>query len=162
MRKPLQKLQRTAWPLAMSMLAIGGPASAADYLSMSGKELYGRFCAACHGAGGRGNGPVASSFAIEVPDLTAIARRRGGQFPPELIERVIDGRHVVGAHGSREMPVWGEEFARSEIGNPDAERATRTVIARIADYLREIQRMEKDENPGAEPDHAAPREALRP
>lgn len=118
----------------------GETAQSADYVAMSGKDLYGRFCAACHGVEGRGNGPVCASFSVEVPDLTLIARRSRGVFPRERVVHIIDGRYLVGAHGSRTMPIWGEDLSRLEIGNPDAERATRTVIDRLADYLRQLQR----------------------
>jgi hypothetical protein len=37
------------------------------------------------------------------------------------------------------MPVWGEDFSRAHIGSPDAERATRTIIARLVDYLETLQ-----------------------
>lgn len=123
------------------LLAIvaSGSAMAADYVSMPGQELYKRFCASCHGAEAHGDGPVAASFKIEVPDLTLIARRHGGTFSPELIEKIIDGRYLIGAHGTRDMPVWGEEFTRSEIGNPDAERAARTVMTRIVEFLSTLQ-----------------------
>lgn len=121
-------------------LGAAGAANAADYVAMSGKELFGRFCASCHGVEGRGDGPVAKSFATEVPDLTFIARRHGGEFPRERVAQIIDGRFVLGAHGSRTMPVWGEDLARLEIGNPDAERATNTIITRLTDYLRSLQR----------------------
>jgi mono/diheme cytochrome c family protein len=124
------------------MLAVSGPAWSADYVAMSGEELFGRFCAACHGAQGRGDGPVAGSFTIEVPDLTLIARRAGGAFPRDRVVRIIDGRHTIGAHGSRTMPVWGEDLSRLEIGNPEAESATRAVIERLADYLGRLQRPE--------------------
>jgi hypothetical protein len=89
---------------------------------------------------GRGDGPVASSFKVEVPDLTLIARRAQGSYPRDRIERIIDGRFVVGAHGSRTMPVWGEDLSRLEIGNPDAERATRVIIGRLADYVWLLQK----------------------
>lgn len=115
-------------------------ASAADYVTMSGQELYVRFCASCHGATGRGDGPVAKSLKVEVPDLTLIARRAGGAYRRDRIERIIDGRHVIAAHGSRTMPVWGEDFSRSELGSPDAERATRLIIARLADYVWLLQK----------------------
>ena len=118
----------------------GQAAGAADYLAMPGKELYGRFCAACHGIEGHGDGPASTSFKIEVPDLTLMADRQGASFSRDLVERIIDGRHIIGAHGTRNMPVWGEEFPRTEIGNPEAERATRTVIDRITDYIVSIQR----------------------
>jgi mono/diheme cytochrome c family protein len=118
----------------------GSTAWSADYVAMSGKDLYQRFCAACHGAEGRGDGPVAASFKVEVPDLTLIARRAGNTYPRDRIVRIIDGRYIIGAHGSRLMPVWGEDLGRLEIGNPDAERATRVVIDRLADYLGQLQK----------------------
>ncbi|WP_129774900.1 c-type cytochrome [Peristeroidobacter soli] len=123
-----------------ALLSWNATASAADYVAMSGQELYGRFCASCHGMTGRGDGPVASSFKVEVPDLTLIARRAQGSYPRDRIERIIDGRFVVGAHGSRTMPVWGEDLSRLEIGNPDAERATRVIIGRLADYVWLLQK----------------------
>lgn len=126
--------------LSVAVFAIVmNPAYAADYATMSGKDLYARFCAACHGAQARGDGPVAASFNIEVPDLRLIASRHGGTFPRERIERIIDGRHILAAHGSRTMPVWGEDLSQLEIGTPDAEKATRLVIKRLTDYLQSVQ-----------------------
>lgn len=121
-------------------LFAGTQAVAAEYVEMSGKELYGKFCASCHGVEGRGDGPVASHLNVEVPDLTLFARRHGGKFPRDLVDRIIDGRHIIGAHGTRTMPVWGEDFSRAELGDPNAERATRIVIGRLADYLWLLQR----------------------
>lgn len=114
--------------------------SHADFLAMNGSELFGRFCASCHGVAGRGDGPVAKSFKTEVPDLTLISRRQGGKFPVDRIERIIDGRFTVFAHGERTMPVWGQELSRTEIGNPDAERATQLMIGRLLEHVRSLQR----------------------
>lgn len=119
---------------------VAGPATAAEYAAMSGKDLYVRFCASCHGESGRGDGPVATSLTVEVPDLALIARRAGGKFPRERVARIIDGRHILGAHGTRTMPIWGEELGRIEVGNPDAERVTQTVVTRLTDYLWQLQR----------------------
>ncbi|HLS81343.1 MAG TPA: cytochrome c [Steroidobacter sp.] len=134
-------IRRTLRALVFAASALGfGAASAADYLAMSGSELYRRFCASCHGVEGRGDGPVADSFTVEVPDITLIARRRGGQFPRERIEKIIDGRHIIAAHGSRAMPIWGADLTRAEIGSPDAERAAQTIIRRLADHVEQMQR----------------------
>lgn len=122
------------------VLLLGDAAQAADYVGMSGKELYERFCSACHGVGGRGDGPVAASLKVEVPDLTLIARRAGGSYPRDRIARIIDGRYIIAAHGSRTMPVWGEDLTRAELGNPDAPRATALVIDRLADYVWLLQK----------------------
>lgn len=116
------------------------PARATDYVALSGKQLYETWCVSCHGAAGRGDGPVAKSLTREVPDLSLIARRHGGAFPRDLVERIIDGRHILAAHGTRTMPVWGEDLSRASIGDPNAERATRIVTGRLADYLWLLQR----------------------
>ena len=113
------------------------PVNAADYLAMPGDQLYRRFCASCHGVEAHGDGPVAQSFATKIPDLTLIARRHGGEFPRDSVERAIDGRQKIASHGAYTMPVWGEDF--SQIGDPNAEQTTRTMIARLVDYLETLQ-----------------------
>jgi mono/diheme cytochrome c family protein len=133
--------------MAAILVACSASAAAADYVAMSGKELYERFCASCHGVAGRGDGPVASSLSVEVPDLTLVARRAGDRYPRDRIVRIIDGRHILGAHGSRTMPVWGEDLNRLELGNPNAERATRTIIDRLADYVWLLQKPARDGTP---------------
>jgi mono/diheme cytochrome c family protein len=128
-------------PFAFALLVtISGAAWSADYVSLSGKELYQRFCASCHGIEGRGDGPVAGYLKVEVPDLALIARRARGVYPHDRVVRIIDGRHIIAAHGSRTMPVWGEELSRAHVGDPDAERATQTVIERLAAYVTRLQR----------------------
>lgn len=116
------------------------PAWSADYVTMSGQDLYRRFCASCHGAEGHGDGPVAASLRVEVPDLTQTAGRLQGTEGRERLIRIIDGRYIIGAHGTRVMPVWGEDLSRLEIGNPEAERSSQVIIARLADYVTGLQR----------------------
>jgi hypothetical protein len=125
---------------AVMMIVVSHDSSAADDIGKTGKQLYEQYCASCHGIGGQGDGPVAKSLTIEVPDLTRMAQRHGNFFDRDLVERVIDGRHVIGAHGSRTMPVWGEDLSKAERGNPDAERSTRVIITRLADHLWQLQR----------------------
>lgn len=112
---------------------------AADDVGKSGKDLFESYCASCHGTSGRGDGPVSKSLAVEVPDITRYAQRHGRPFDRELVERIIDGRHVIAAHRTRMMPVWGEAFSISHLGDPDAERATRLQIERLADYVWQLQ-----------------------
>jgi mono/diheme cytochrome c family protein len=115
-------------------------AQAPDFSSYTGAELYKRFCSACHGATAEGDGPVAASFKIMVPDLTRIAKRQGGKFPDERIHRIIDGRQVPAPHGSREMPIWGWEFATvAKDGTPDLATGD-LLVARLVDYLRSVQK----------------------
>ena len=129
---------------ALAILTLGciwtSSAWSADYVAMSGQDLYRRFCASCHGIEGRGDGPVAASLRVEVPDLTQTAHRLQGTQGRDRLVRIIDGRYIIGAHGVRLMPVWGEDLARLEIGNPDAERSSQIIIGRLADYVAALQR----------------------
>src|SRR6516225_5684036 len=47
----------------------------------SGKQTYTHYCASCHGADARGNGPAAVVLKTSPPDLTTLAKRHGGKFP---------------------------------------------------------------------------------
>jgi len=44
-----------------------------------------------------------------MPDLTSIAKRNGGVFPVDRVMMNIDGRAMPRAHGTSEMPIWGNE-----------------------------------------------------
>ena len=48
----------------------------------SGKQTYNHYCAACHGAAARGDGPVAGALTSPVPDLSTLAKRHGGKANP--------------------------------------------------------------------------------
>ena len=76
-----------------------------------GKENYRRFCTACHGTTGVGDGPVADSLKQKPADLTLLAKRAGGTFPTQKVIKTIDGRLMPDSHGTAEMPVWGQWFA---------------------------------------------------
>jgi mono/diheme cytochrome c family protein len=107
---------------------------------MSGMEMYEQLCSSCHGVSGHGDGPVSSLIKINVPDLTRIATRDGGEFPVEDVRRTIDGRWDRRAHGARDMPVWGWQFYDSSAANDAEERAlVDSMIGRLVDYLRGIQ-----------------------
>ena len=111
-----------------------------------GRADFKENCASCHGVSGKGDGPV-QSFLVKPPsDLTTIARRNGGAFPQELIWELIDGRWSGdgGPHGSREMPVWGQEFKKRAMGQPGdssitAEWSARNRIISLLKYLEDIQ-----------------------
>jgi mono/diheme cytochrome c family protein len=116
------------------------PAFAEELSHYNGEQLYFRFCAACHGEWAEGDGPVAASFKIAPPDLTRLAARRGGQYPAEEVRKIIDGRDIRGAHGSRQMPVWGMELYYADTGNPDTQKQVEELIDRLVEYLRTIQK----------------------
>ena len=121
--------------LTMVVMSHGAPAVAAN---APGKGLYMMYCASCHGADGRGDGPAASAFKREPTDLTTLTRICGA-FPLREVMSVIDGRRFVAAHGSREMPVWGERFVEELGGEPYPQRTTLFKVREIAEYLVTIQ-----------------------
>jgi mono/diheme cytochrome c family protein len=136
---------KRGWSLlgGIAAVAFAGAAMAFDAVTLedySGEEIFGRFCASCHGAEARGDGPVSRSLNVAVPDLTTIARRYG-EFPAGMIRDVIDGRGIdTRAHGTREMPVWGYEFWVEEGGDVTAQRAVRDAITKLVEHLQSLQR----------------------
>jgi mono/diheme cytochrome c family protein len=104
-----------------------------------GQQYFQQYCSACHGLSGRGNGPVAPALKTPPADLTRTAQRRGGQFPEADIAAIIDGRTSVEAHGSREMPVWGQKFSDQFGGGAVGEEAVRGHLLVLIDYLKSIQ-----------------------
>jgi mono/diheme cytochrome c family protein len=119
--------------LAAPVEAAGQQASPAG----EGRTLFNTYCASCHGTSGVGNGPVASSMRRTPPDITGLSLANGGIFPAERMRRIVDGREV-GAHGNREMPVWGDAF--KSIPGGRSEDAVRARIAAVVAYLESIQR----------------------
>jgi len=128
---------------AMSLLVVCGLASggvqAGPYAEYSGRQLYERFCASCHGEAGFGDGAVAPSLKVMVPDLTRMYQRSGGKFPEERVRRIIDGRQVYPVHGTRFMPVWGQELWIEEGASQQADDEVKKMVDRLVDYLRSIQ-----------------------
>lgn len=108
-------------------------------LAELGGAVFARHCASCHGADGRGKGPVAEVLRSRPADLTKIALRRGGDFPAGEIARFIDGRFQLPAHGSREMPVWGHRFGADIPETELGEAIARGRIASLVEYLMTLQ-----------------------
>jgi mono/diheme cytochrome c family protein len=102
-----------------------------------GEELYRSYCRSCHGDGGRGDGPVAEHLKVAPADLTQIARRNDGEFPREWVYERIDGRENVTAHGTSEMPVWGDALSKTQ-GGLSEEQVNKRITHLVA-YLASIQ-----------------------
>lgn len=109
-----------------------------------GKWLYEANCAVCHGTAGKGDGPYKRQLTRDPSDLTVLARNNKGVFPVSHVYQVIDGRAEVGAHGPREMPIWGYGYI-FRVPEPDAqypyetESAVRARILALIDYLNRLQ-----------------------
>ncbi len=104
-----------------------------------GRELYKTHCEFCHGATGKGDGPLAPDLRVAPADLTTIAKRRAWNFPEVEVREIIDGRRPVRGHGGKEMPIWGRIFGDTgALGEPN-EAAARAKIDQLVAYLRSIQ-----------------------
>ncbi len=120
----------------------------AQQASELGKYEYFSRCAPCHGASGKGDGPMRKQLVAAPSDLTTYAKRNGGAFPTQLAWQVIDGRPTeIGAHGTRDMPIWGQDFRREAFrppdrtkpGDPSPEWYVAGRIGALIDYLASIQ-----------------------
>ena len=97
------------------------------------KKMFDTYCAVCHGKEGKGNGPAAASLTKVPADLTKISARNGGTFPEVKVRRYIEGLDEVAAHGTRDMPMWGDLFKALN-------RDTAAIrIEALAQYLKGMQ-----------------------
>ena len=103
--------------------------------SISGAATFQAYCAACHGAQGKGNGPAATALKVPPPDLTTYAKRHGGTFSATDVEEKVLGKNLPPAHGATDMPIWGPVFRDVSVDN--MERKLR--VANLVDFLRTMQ-----------------------
>lgn len=105
----------------------------------SGKQMYSTYCAVCHGADGRGNGPAASAMKTPPTDLTTLAKTNGGKFPDTHVATVLQFGTETTAHGSEEMPIWGTAFRSLSKGTVAPTAQTHQRVANLTDYLKTLQ-----------------------
>jgi len=110
-----------------------------------GRIEYEHQCASCHGATAKGDGPLRPFLVRPPSDLTTLAQRHGGKLPEQYLREMIDGRGMnePGPHGSREMPVWGQQFREeareTRMGRWIPERQVRQRIDTLIQYLDSLQ-----------------------
>jgi mono/diheme cytochrome c family protein len=104
--------------------------------SLAGRDSFERYCAACHGDEGKGDGPVATELRTRPADLTLLARRNNGAFPRDAVREFITGMgRPLAAHGTTEMPVWGPMFRVFE-----SDARVRARIDNLVTYIERFQR----------------------
>lgn len=104
-----------------------------------GRGYFQQYCSGCHGLEGKGDGAFAAYLKAPPPDLTTLAKRRGGTFPETEVAQIIDGRKPMAAHGTTEMPIWGERFVSAAPGPQATQASARGQITLFVAYLRSIQ-----------------------
>lgn len=100
----------------------------------SGKEMYLQYCASCHGKDGKGGGPATAALKAAPTNLTTLASRNNGTFPDVRVARVIEGSDELTAHGSRDMPTWGQVFHQME-----GDTTMKLRVANLTSYVKSLQ-----------------------
>jgi mono/diheme cytochrome c family protein len=107
-----------------------------------------RYCAQCHGMDGKGDGPVAPALKKKPANLTLLAKNNGGVFPEKEVREFIDGTKTAAAHGTREMPIWGDAFrmrtgaasgAGGIMGPGLTQAEVNQKINQLVNYIKSIQ-----------------------
>lgn len=102
----------------------------------SGQEMFTQYCAPCHGAEGKGNGPAAPAMKAAVPDLTQLAKKHDGKYPADYVAGVLKFGSGPASHGSAEMPVWGPLFRSLDKYH---EIAAQQRISNLVGYIEKMQ-----------------------
>ena len=129
--------------IASGIFVLNSAAWAQD--SDPGKSEFQSSCATCHGLDGEGKGPLSTQLKVLPSDLTVLTKKNNGVFPFETVYEVIDGRKEVAAHGTRDMPIWGNRYGPNVaqtflVPGFDPETMIRMRILVIMDYLNRIQK----------------------
>ena len=140
------------WLMIAGLTAgFAGAAQAEDF--DIGRSEFQSSCASCHGTDAKGKGPVSDQLKIPPPDLTMLAKNNNGVFPTNAVYETIYGSKTIPAHGTHEMPIWGDRFnpiinlphnvdPSYDVLDPSRELrevVVRTRILAVIDYLSRIQ-----------------------
>ena len=138
----MSQTKKSVLVMAVALIALAAAAQTikkvpARYTSpASGKEMYINHCAACHGAEAKGNGPAATALKTAPTDLTTLAQKNGGKFPANHIYSSIVGDLNVPAHGTAEMPMWGNVYrAMSKGHEPEVQQR----VSNLTGYIESLQ-----------------------
>ena len=138
-----------------ALIVIAANASAWAQDPDKGRAEFLSRCAECHGADGKGSGPMSGKLKARPADLTRLAKKNNGVFLPNAVTEAVDGRSATRPHRNPEMPIWGcrqgpppgsqrkayePRPINSLLDLPcDSEQVTQSRIQDIVEYLGRIQ-----------------------
>jgi hypothetical protein len=115
----------------------------------AGKELYHQHCSVCHGVDAKGIPPSIGGIydpqSIEPQrrkkpaDLTVLSEHNSGKFPADRVRDSIYSKDSFPAHGTPEMPAWGDVFYSLKSSPKILEKRVRDLTA----YIESIQATKK-------------------
>ena len=103
----------------------------------SGVEMYKSYCAVCHGVDGKGNGPAASALKVPPTDLTTLSTKNNGKYPSMRVASILRGEDTLAAHGTKDMPIWGNLFWNLSSGH---EPEVQQRVSNLNKYLESLQK----------------------
>ena len=105
----------------------------------SGRAIYAKECAQCHGINGDGAGAASLGLGVVPPDLVGLTGRNDGVFPREFVRRFVLGL-LEKEDPDAAMPKFGTVGLQHVYpdGGAGAE-VLHTDIASLLDYLETIQ-----------------------
>lgn len=127
--------------IALLVLPVLGACVDAKDSPSTGAEDYAVYCAACHGATGKGDGDAAAGLSRAPADITTLARKNGGAFPTTKVMAQIWG--YAGAKGRGVMPDFGPMLEGNMVpydGGDGIESPTPIRLVELAEYLKGLQR----------------------
>lgn len=106
----------------------------------SGTQMYVTYCAACHGTKATGDGPAAQALKTRPVDLTLLSQKNNGVFPTNHVMSVLQFGVANPAHGSAEMPIWGDLFLSLNSSSQSAPTLVRQRVFNLTTYIKQIQK----------------------
>ncbi|HKM79545.1 MAG TPA: cytochrome c [Candidatus Acidoferrum sp.] len=102
----------------------------------SGQEMYGQYCAGCHGRDGQGLGPAAHYCTVPPAKLVLLAKKNHGVFPANHVSQVLHSGTGKRPEGQGYMPVWAPLLQSM---NGDKPETTEIRIANLTEYVKTLQ-----------------------
>jgi len=105
----------------------------------AGRADYQMFCASCHGASGRGDGPVGQDLDPSPADLTRLSAENGGTFPLVAVMAKIDGY----TRAPEAMPEFGAVLEGETVMLETAPGVMTPTPARLVELARYVETLQR-------------------